>query len=141
MGAADVEAALLLEGLSLLQPAPRAAWEAELAPGSKARYLLLEGARGEPLALGGFRVLVDEQHIMLIAVNSAWRRRGLGSRLLAELLAEGRERGCRLVTLEVRAGNHAAIALYRSFGFLVAGRRSKYYPDNGEDALILSRDL
>lgn len=141
MGAADVEAALLLEGLSLPQPAPSQVWEAELAPGSKARYLLLEGPAGEPLALAGYRVLVDELHVMLIAVHPSWRRRGLGGRLLAALLAEGRERGCRLATLEVRAGNQAAIALYRAFGLVEAGRRPGYYPDNGEDALILSRQL
>lgn len=141
MGPADLEAALLLEGLSLPQASARAAWEAELAPASKARYLLLEGADGAPLALGGYRVLVDELHVMLVAVHPAWRRRGLGGRIMAALLDEARDRGCSLATLELRASNAAALALYRSFGFLEQGRRSGYYPDNGEDALILSRDL
>jgi ribosomal-protein-alanine N-acetyltransferase len=42
------------------------------------------------------------------------------------------------MTLEVRAGNEAAQALYQSFGFLVAGRRPRYYTDDGEDALVMT---
>ncbi len=141
MGPDDLEAALLLEGLGLPQPSTRAAWEAELAPASRARYLLLEGPDGAPLALGGYRILVDELHVMLVAVHPAWRQRGLGGRVMAALLDEARDRGCRIATLELRASNAAALALYRSFGFLEQGRRTGYYPDNGEDALILSRDL
>jgi len=53
-------------------------------------------------------------------------------------LSAAREAGARLATLEVRAGNTAAQALYRQFGFQEVGRRPKYYTDNREDALIMT---
>jgi len=57
---------------------------------------------------------------------------------LAHEITSAREAGTRLATLEVRAGNVAAQALYRRYGFRVVGRRPKYYNDNHEDALIMT---
>jgi len=74
-------------------------------------------------------------HLMKIAVTPEQRRCGLASSLLAATLTRiGPDAP---VTLEVRPTNHAAIALYERFGFAVGGRRPAYYPDNGEDALIM----
>lgn len=81
----------------------------------------------------------DDWHIMNIAVDPSARRQGIGSALLAELIERvgGDDRA--RITLEVRPSNAAAIALYRRFGFLSAGRRPRYYQDNGEDALVMWR--
>jgi ribosomal-protein-alanine N-acetyltransferase len=79
----------------------------------------------------------DVWHVMNVAVDPGARRRGVGRSLLAQLLGEVGD-GARL-TLEVRASNAAAIALYERFGFRAAGRRPRYYQDNGEDALIMWR--
>jgi len=76
-------------------------------------------------------------HLMSIAVDPGARRRGSAAKLLSQLLDELGQ-GAR-VTLEVRPSNTAAIGLYERFGFLVAGRRRCYYPDTGEDALIMWR--
>lgn len=76
-------------------------------------------------------------HLMKIAVEPSGRRQGIGSRLLSavlERIGDGIP-----VTLEVRPSNLAAIALYRNFGFVGRGRRPSYYPDNGEDALLMWR--
>lgn len=78
----------------------------------------------------------DEGHVLDLAVHPAYRRQGVGSRLLRALLAALLARGARAVTLEVRAGNLGAQALYRAHGCTVEGRRPGYYPD-GEDALLL----
>ncbi|MFP4150133.1 MAG: ribosomal protein S18-alanine N-acetyltransferase, partial [Nitriliruptoraceae bacterium] len=87
-------------------------------------------------ALG--QVLVDEGHVLDLAVAPAVRGHGLGRRLLTALLDELAARGAVAHTLEVRPSNLAALALYRGSGFVVEGRRRRYYPD-GEDALLLWR--
>lgn len=76
-------------------------------------------------------------HVMNVAVEPVLRRTGIASRLLDELL-ERLGPGARL-SLEVRPSNRAGIELYRRFGFLPAGRRLRYYQDNGEDALVMWR--
>jgi ribosomal-protein-alanine N-acetyltransferase len=76
-------------------------------------------------------------HLMNIAVEPAARRHGLGSMLLEEMLERaGHDEP---ITLEVRASNAPAIALYEQFGFRAAGTRRRYYADTGEDALIMWR--
>ncbi len=77
-------------------------------------------------------------HIMNVAVDPEHRRRGIATALLADLLRRIDSRSARF-TLEVRASNQAAIELYERFGFRAAGRRRRYYQDNGEDAVIMWR--
>ena len=81
--------------------------------------------------------LEDEWEIENIAVTGAARRRGLGSRLVGELLDVVRGRGGKSVLLEVRESNRAARSLYEKWGFLEAGRRKMYYQNPPEDALVL----
>lgn len=83
---------------------------------------------------------VDDWHIMNLAVDLAWRRRGVAGLLLESFLARsegGRERG---YTLEVRPSNDAAIRLYEKFGFVTRGIRRGYYMDDHEDALVMWRE-
>ncbi len=100
------------------------------------------GDRGEKTSptptLVGFGILwriEEEAHIISLAVDPDHRRRGLGRRILEELLTQARAAGCCWATLEVRASNHAAIRLYESAGFQLLGRRKGYY-NNGEDGLV-----
>lgn len=86
----------------------------------------------------GFWMMVDEAHISTLAIRHDMRRRGLGEFLLAGVIDEARRLRARLVTLEVRVSNLAAQALYAKYGFKETGRRRKYYPDNDEDALIMT---
>lgn len=74
-------------------------------------------------------------HLMNVAVVPEHRRRGIATALIGGLFAEAGS-GARY-TLEVRISNLAAIAMYEGFGFRSAGRRRRYYHDNGEDALIM----
>ena len=76
-------------------------------------------------------------HLMNIAVEPDWRRRGIGSALLQALLERVGDDA--QVTLEVRRSNHGAVTLYEQFGFRSAGVRRRYYADNGEDAVIMWR--
>lgn len=83
--------------------------------------------------------IVDEAHITILAVHPQHQRQGLGQAILVALLWSANHRGLERASLEVRASNKSAIALYQKFGFKTAGRRRKYYQDTGEDALILWR--
>ncbi|MUH01289.1 ribosomal-protein-alanine N-acetyltransferase [Scytonema sp. UIC 10036] len=89
------------------------------------------------LGMGCFWSILDEAHITILAVHPQYQRQGLGQALLYSLLKLARDRSLERATLEVRASNSAAIALYQKFGFQTAGLRRRYYKDNDEDALIL----
>jgi [ribosomal protein S18]-alanine N-acetyltransferase len=91
------------------------------------------------LAMGCAWTILDEAHIILMAVHPDYRRRGLGAAMLLTLLEKAQRRGMKYATLEVRASNKAAIALYTKLGFTSVGKRPNYYEDNGEDALVLWR--
>lgn len=80
--------------------------------------------------------VADEVHLLDLVVERAARRTGLGFALVEALLAHARERGARLVLLEVRRSNDAAQALYRKAGFVRDGERPAYYAD-GEDAILM----
>ena len=74
-------------------------------------------------------------HLMNVAVDPDLRRRGTAILMVERMLEEaGREQR---YTLEVRVSNHGAIAMYERLGFRPAGRRRRYYSDNGEDAMIM----
>ena len=79
----------------------------------------------------------DVWHVMNIAVDPPWRRRGIGSALLTALIE--RAGPGESYTLEVRPSNPGAIVLYERFGFRTAGTRPRYYRDTGEDAVIMWR--
>jgi tRNA threonylcarbamoyladenosine biosynthesis protein TsaB len=90
--------------------------------------------------LAGYSVAwvgIDVGHLGNLAVVPEQRRRGVARALLEDLLAHARERRTGSLTLEVRASNDAAQALYRAYGFRLAGLRRGYYRDTGEDALIM----
>jgi ribosomal-protein-alanine N-acetyltransferase len=89
-------------------------------------------------ALG--RAVADEAELLTLAVAPEHRRHGIGTSLLADFLAEARERGAVTVFLEVAADNEAALALYRRHGFSEAGRRRGYYRDSpagAVDAIVM----
>jgi ribosomal-protein-alanine N-acetyltransferase len=92
------------------------------------------------VAYAGIWLMVDEAHITTFAVLPAYRRRGIGGLLLAELMAMSADLGAAVCTLEVRLSNAAARRLYAEFGFKPVGVRPRYYTDNGEDALIMTTD-
>jgi ribosomal-protein-alanine N-acetyltransferase len=79
--------------------------------------------------------VADEMHIINVATHPSLRRRGAARALLNELLTHARANQVRLVLLEVRRSNRAALSLYRSHGFSAIGVRRGYYADNAEDAI------
>ena len=88
----------------------------------------------------GSQSVMDEADMMNLAVDEKYRRMGIGKALVDQLVERLQERCVRSLTLEVRVSNQPAISLYESMGFLVVGRRPKYYQKPKEDALILRKE-
>ncbi|MCL2361753.1 MAG: ribosomal protein S18-alanine N-acetyltransferase [Defluviitaleaceae bacterium] len=83
------------------------------------------------------RHLVDEGHISNIAVHEDYRKKGVGSALIEGLIAAAKSYNMVGITLEVRIGNRAAMALYHKYGFIVEGYRRGFYSYPTEDAAIM----
>lgn len=111
----------------------------EMTSNPVARYLVAE-QNGVILGFAGAHIILDEGHITNVAVIKEARGHGLGRLLMDALMQLAANLGARYLTLEVRASNAAALALYQSFGFIKVSVRKKYYEDNGEDALLLVCD-
>jgi ribosomal-protein-alanine N-acetyltransferase len=138
-GLSDTHALSELEGASSLHPWSEAQMRAELERSAPDAVLVLE-SRGGILAYGAFRMVLDELHVMNLAVRPEARRRGLGRFLLGKALARAGRAGATRALLEVRAGNTAARALYTECGFVPLAERKQYYSDPPEDALVLVRE-
>lgn len=89
----------------------------------------------------GIWLMADEAHIMNLAVRESHRRRGIGEILLINTIELAARLNAGIVTLEVRASNTAAIALYDKCGFARVGLRRGYYLDNKEDAVLMSTEV
>ena len=102
---------------------------------------IVESSQGGVLAFLVFWIVEGEAHILSVAVAPSARRKGVAQFLLRSFTEACRARAVAFVTLEVRAGNVGARALYSGLGFRKIGRRKEYYPDNDEDAVIMNLDL
>ncbi|MFP3902518.1 MAG: ribosomal protein S18-alanine N-acetyltransferase [Acidimicrobiia bacterium] len=101
------------------------------------RVYVVARVGSEVVGYAGLFIAVGDAHITTVAVDPAWQRRGIATRLLLALARAASERGCTNLTLEVRMSNAGAQVLYRRFGFRPAGVRKGYYPETGEDALVM----
>jgi ribosomal-protein-alanine N-acetyltransferase len=93
------------------------------------------------IGYGGFWQIVDDAEIMNIAIHPEWRRLHLAGELLTAMVESAKARKLNTMSLEVRTGNQAAFNLYRRFGFEQSGIRPGYYSDNGEDAIIMLKNI
>ena len=108
---------------------------------SKPTSICLGAFEGEQLV--GYIInsrYVDAWHVMNVAVDPDYRRRGIATRMLEALFELTKNDGRRGYTLEVRVSNAGAIAAYESLGFERRGVRRGYYTDNREDALMMWRE-
>jgi len=111
------------------------------------RLRRLFGGRGRPatptqfiMGFAGLWFMVDEAHLANIAVREDYRHQGIGERLLIAAIELSIEHDARYFTLEVRASNKIAQALYRKYGLLEVGTRRGYYIDDKEDAVIMTAE-
>jgi len=108
----------------------------ELALRSTRAYFVAKVGR-EIVGYAGLMMSLSDGHVTTIAVDPAWHRHGIGTRLLLALAREGIERNATALTLEVRLSNKGAQEMYKRFGFTAVGVRKGYYADTGEDALVM----
>ena len=94
---------------------------------------------GTLLGYAGMQTVLDEGYIDNIAVDPGLRRMGVASALLNAMETEAKAQKLAFLSLEVRAGNTPAIALYARFGFQTIGKRPGYYLLPKEDALIMTK--
>lgn len=136
----DLEEIRKIEEASFTFPWPRNSFYRELSENRYAYYAVarLEGGQ-RVVGYAGMWVVFLEAHITTLAVAHPYRRKGVGSALLAHLLKVAMSRGAREVWLEVRDSNEVARKLYEKFGFELKGIRKKYYQE--EDALVMARYL
>ncbi len=138
LDARDIDAWFALQSHEMPDPFDRANLEAELTNRLARRHgVFVDGALAA-VFLGW--LVVDELQVLQIATATAFRRRGLGRRLLTHAMRRARAAGAVTCTLEVRASNGPAQALYRALGFAEDGRRAGFYPD-GEDAVLMRAPL
>lgn len=101
------------------------------------RVYVVARVGGTVVGYGGLMLVTEDGHVTTLAVDPSWHRHKLGTRLLHALATAAIARGASNLTLEVRASNQGAQALYRAFGFAPAGIRKGYYVETNEDALIM----
>ena len=89
----------------------------------------------------GVQVILDEGYITNVAVRPECRRQGIAAKLLQVFLDFAKANQLAFLTLEVRASNYDAIALYGSRGFRSVGRRKNYYEHPKEDAIIMTKEF
>lgn len=140
---AHLEGCAALEKLCFAEPWSAKSLELLCNDGIGVGYLTTSGVTDAGVsdaivtAYGGMLITVDEGQITNIAVHPDYRRQGLGDAVVKALLKHAKAAHLLSVSLEVRASNAAAIALYRKNGFREVGRRKGFYTKPAEDALIM----
>lgn len=132
----DAEILARLEELCFPNPWPLEDIRDEISVNPLARYYVAEMG-GVVRGYLGVWFIYPEAHITNMGVHPDFRRRGIASKLIETLFAEGNAEEVFGYTLEVRPSNKAALEMYQGLGFEVAGRRAGYYQNDGEDALIM----
>ena len=142
MAREDLDAVLAIEQQSFSMPWTDAMFRSEFQNEPTSRLLVARAKAVDGPLVGyiAYRIVLDEMHVILIAVAPAWRRRGVARQLLCQAMDQARTLGCTRATLEVRVSNTPALQLYYRLRFAPVGTRPKYYLRPLEDALILWRD-
>lgn len=96
---------------------------------------------GTVAGYGGMWHVLDEGQITNIAVKKEFRRRGIGSKILDEIIRWSGKNNINVIELEVREGNSGALALYEKYGFKAVGKRKNYYRNPLEDAVLMDLRL
>lgn len=136
---ADLDEVLEIEQVSFPTPWSRRSFMQELTENIYAHYVVAEYC-GRIVGYCGMWVILDEAHITNIAVRPEFRGRGIGERILKDMIERAKSRGATKMTLEVRVSNLTAQRLYKRLGFVARGLRRGYYSDTGEDAIVMWLD-
>jgi ribosomal-protein-alanine N-acetyltransferase len=131
-----LRAVLKIEEQVYPRPWSHSLFVSELALRSTRAYIVAKVGR-DVVGYSGLMMSLTDGHITTVAVDPAWQRHHIGTRLLLALAREAIARDATALTLEARLSNKRAQDLYRRFGFVPVGVRKGYYVDTGEDALVM----
>ena len=141
MGREHLDEVAALERQCFADPWSRSMLAEELDNACSAYLVALDREDGSVAGYAGLLVVADEGYITNVAVRPESRRGGVASALLDVFVDFARGSRLAFLTLEVRASNYGAIALYGSRGFRGVGRRRNYYEHPKEDAIIMTREF
>ncbi len=139
MNKSHIDGIMEIEADSFAIPWSRGSFESELS--NKLAIYTVAVENNKVIGYGGMWHVVNEGHITNIAVHKDYRRQGVGQAIIESLVKIAEEKEMIGLTLEVRKGNEAALALYKKNGFKLEGIRPEYYEDNKEDAYIMWKYL
>lgn len=138
MNSSHVSAVAALEAVCFDDPWSQRSVASELDNPLSAWLVALQD--GEVVGYVGSQTVLGETDMMNVAVSPKARRQGIAHALITALVEQLKEAGSHCLTLEVRASNTPAIALYEKLEFHPIGRRKNYYHNPKEDALILRKE-
>jgi ribosomal-protein-alanine N-acetyltransferase len=136
----DLDAVAELEARCFTNPWTRDMLARELAQSDVAQVFVLRAPGNVIVGFCSCWIILDELHVNTMAVDTPYRRQGLGTQLMTAVMQEAARCGAMRATLEVRASNVAARKLYEALGFVVTAIRPQYYAQPEDDALIMWRD-
>lgn len=134
---AHIDGVCKIEEACFAHPWSRQSVESELANENSVFIVAVEGEK--VIGYIGMSVVIDEGYIFNVAVDTDFRRKGVGTALINELVTYGKKNNLCFITLEVRESNQAAISLYSDFGFIKVGERKNYYSDPAENAILMTK--
>ncbi len=135
----DLDRVMEIERESFPLPWSKESYLGELS-NTFACYLVCD-YEGEIVGFGGIWVIFEEAHITNVAIAQDYRKQGLGKLLMGKLEDIARDKKAIRILLEVRPSNTAAQIMYNNLGFVPTGLRKKYYSDNDEDAILMTKYL
>lgn len=136
MTEADISRVMEIDRLSFPSPWTRQIYEQEVVKNDFAHYFVIE-TDDEIIGYVGIWIVLEDAQITNIAVLPTYRGKNIGNHLFSFALTYALQQGAHYLSLEVRPTNEVAKNMYRKFGLQEAGIRKNYYPDNGEDAIVM----
>ena len=138
----DLEQIMVIEQASFSHPWTEGMILSELFDNPFAFSFVLRAGENQTIVAYVFmRMVLEELHLMDLAVHPACRRRRIAEKLVQKVLCTAREKQVERIILEVRASNQAAQSLYKKFGFVQVGERRNYYFKPRENAFLFQYDL
>lgn len=132
----DLQQIMFIENRSYTAPWGEYLYRSELI--NPSGYYTVATLQNKIVGYAGMRYKFGQAHLMTLVVDPDYRGLGIGDAILSHKLKMMREKGAKSVILEVRVSNVGAQKLYRKYGFIQTGIRQRYYPDNQEDALVMT---
>ena len=136
-----IEDLLSIESASFKCPWGKLSFVNELARAFSYNFVLTKKIKSHDqiVAYICMREIIDEIHILKLAVKSSCRNKGIAYQFLSDCIQSVVKNHIRGAFLETRPSNIAGLSLYRKLGFHIIGKRPKYYLDPGEDAIVMRK--